>query len=46
MSNIAKIIMALCLVGILVLVRAFEEALFYDPLTFFFKLIDEFDLKS
>mgnify|MGYP006084800443 CR=1 FL=1 len=39
MSSIAKIIMALCLVGILVLVRAFEEALFYDPLTFFFKSI-------
>ena len=39
MSSIAKIIMALCLVGILVLVRAFEEALFYDPLTFFFKFI-------
>ncbi len=39
MSSIAKIIMALCLVGILVLVRAFEEALFYDPLTLFFKSI-------
>ncbi|HEX9825299.1 MAG TPA: exosortase F system-associated protein [Flavobacteriaceae bacterium] len=37
MSNIIKYILILILVGLLVLIRVFENQLFYDPYLLFFK---------
>ena len=37
MSNIVKMIMLLVLFGLLILIRAFENELFYDPYLTFFK---------
>ena len=43
MNRITKTIIVVFLVGILVLIRGFEEALFYDPLTPFFKSIQSYE---
>lgn len=43
MNKITKTIIVVFLVGILVLIRGFEEVLFYDPLTMFFKSIQSYD---
>ena len=43
MSRVTKTILVAFLVGILVLIRGFEEALFYDPLTLFFKSVHSYD---
>ncbi len=43
MNRITKTIIVVFLVGILVLIRGFEDALFYDPLTPFFKSIQSYD---
>jgi exosortase F-associated protein len=42
MNKIAKIILVVFLVGILVLIRGFEETLFYDPLIPFFKSVQDY----
>ncbi|MFT5437893.1 MAG: exosortase F-associated protein [Ulvibacter sp.] len=43
MNRITKTIIVVFLVGILVLIRGFEEALFYDPLIPFFKSIQSYE---
>ena len=43
MNRITKTIVVFFLVGILVLIRGFEETLFYDPLIPFFKSIQSYD---
>jgi exosortase F-associated protein len=43
MNRITKTIIVVFLVGILVLIRGFEEVLFYDPLTTFFKSVQSYD---
>ena len=43
MNRITKSIVVVFLVGILMLIRGFEEALFYDPLTPFFKSIQNYN---
>jgi exosortase F-associated protein len=43
MNRITKSIIVVFLVSILVLIRGFEEALFYDPLMPFFKSIQSYD---
>ena len=43
MNKITKSIAVFVLVGILVLIRGFEDVLFYDPLLPFFKSIQSYD---
>jgi exosortase F-associated protein len=43
MNRMTKSIIVIFLVGLLVLIRGFEEALFYDPLTPFFKSVQSYD---
>ena len=43
MHRITKTIIVFFLVGILVLIRGFEEVLFYDPLIPFFKSVQSYD---
>ena len=43
MDKITKAIIVVILVGILVLIRGFEDVLFYDPLTTFFKSVQSYD---
>jgi exosortase F-associated protein len=43
MSRNTKIISIIFLVAVLILIRGFEESLFYDPLTQFFKSVRSYD---
>ena len=43
MNKITKIVVVMVLGGFLVLIRGFEDVLFYDPLLLFFKSIQSYD---
>jgi len=43
MNRITKSIIVVFLVGVLMLIRGFEETLFYDPLTPFFKSVQSYN---
>ena len=42
MNRLTKAIIVVFLVGVLMLIRGFEETLFYDPLTAFYKSIQNY----